>query len=192
MPMKTLKYGSFLAAAILFAAGCASTKTAKKTGPNGSGDTTASGENTAGKENNVTEVNIRGAEFGATPKLAAVYFDYDRYALGEEARASLAKNAEYLKANSDFDVLVEGNCDERGTIEYNLALGQKRAQTVRDYYTRLGVPGKQLGTLSYGKEKPTCAEATEACWAKNRRAETKVRSRTVSTPRTHPEEAPPK
>jgi peptidoglycan-associated lipoprotein len=189
--MKTFRLGTLLTLAVLAAAGCASTKAAKKTAANPSGDASGA-EAAAGKETAVTEVNIRGAEFGATPNLATIYFDYDRYALSDAARTSLATNAEFLKKNADFDVLVEGNCDERGTIEYNLALGQKRAQTVRDYYTRLGVPGKQLGTLSYGKEKPTCAEATEVCWAKNRRAETKVRSRTVSTPRTHVEEAPPK
>ena len=190
--MKTLRLATVLTAAVFAAAGCASTKTAKKTAANPSGDAAAEAA-AAAKETAVTEVNIRGAEFGKTPDLSNVYFDYDRYALSEAARAALAKNAEYLKKNSDSEVLVEGNCDERGTIEYNLALGQKRAQTVRDYYTRLGIPGKQLGTLSYGKEKPTCAEATEECWAKNRRAETKVRSRTVSTPRTHAEEeAPPK
>ena len=68
--------------------------------------------------------------------------------------------------------MVEGNCDDRGTIAYNIALGEKRANEVKDYYVRLGIPADKITTVSYGKEKPVCYEATQACWAKNRRAET--------------------
>jgi len=71
--------------------------------------------------------------------------------------------------------LVEGHCDSRGTMGYNLALGQKRAKEVRDYYTRLGVPGSSIGTISYGEEKPSCEDETEECWGKNRKADTKVK-----------------
>jgi len=75
---------------------------------------------------------------------------------------------------------VAGHCDERGTIEYNLALGQRRAKEVRDYYLRLGVSGKSVATISYGKESPLCREANEECWAKNRRAETRIRTGTAA------------
>ncbi|MCX5795411.1 MAG: OmpA family protein [Elusimicrobia bacterium] len=125
----------------------------------------------------VTEASLRGSEFTAVPELETIHFDYDSSGLGDAALAALKKNAEYLKARDELDVRIAGYCDERGTVEYNLALGQKRAKTVREYYIRLGVPGASLGTISYGKESPTCSESTEDCWAQNRRAETGVRSR---------------
>lgn len=128
----------------------------------------------------VKETNIRGSEFVGIPDLKAVYFDFDRYELTEASREALQKNAGYLKENPEMHVLVEGHCDERGTIEYNLALGQKRAKTVREYYMRLGVPGNAIATISYGEEKLVCQESTESCWAQNRRGETKVRGRTAS------------
>ena len=84
--------------------------------------------------------------------------------------------ADFMKAFPDAKVKIEGHCDERGTVEYNLALGQKRAKAVRDYYVRLGVPESAMGTISYGEEKPVCNEATDACWLQNRRAETKVKA----------------
>ena len=122
------------------------------------------------------EGNIRGGEFVSQEAIQTVNFDFDRYALSDGARTALQKNAEIIKARKDWTVMVEGHCDARGTIEYNLALGQKRANEVRNYYTRLGVPESSLGTISYGKEKLPCEEETEACWAKSRRAETKVRA----------------
>lgn len=128
----------------------------------------------------VTEASIRGQEFGQTPELGIIRFDYDSATLQGEALDTLKKNAEWLKEHPDLEVLVSGHCDERGTIEYNLALGQKRAKSVREYYARLGVPGKSVATISYGKESPVCSESTEDCWAQNRRAETKVRTRMAS------------
>jgi peptidoglycan-associated lipoprotein len=110
----------------------------------------------------------------------SVYFDYDSYALKGDSLEALKKNAEYLKAHRDLEVLVAGHCDQRGTIEYNLSLGQNRAKGVREYYIRLGVPGKALATISYGKESTVCNESTEDCWSQNRRGETRVRSRTAS------------
>ncbi|HUT85833.1 MAG TPA: OmpA family protein, partial [Elusimicrobiales bacterium] len=76
-----------------------------------------------------------------------------------------------------YDLLIEGHCDERGTIEYNIALGQKRANTVRTYYIRMGMPASSITTISYGKEKPLCYESSESCWTENRRTETKLRKR---------------
>ncbi|MBI5744502.1 MAG: peptidoglycan-associated lipoprotein Pal [Elusimicrobia bacterium] len=124
-----------------------------------------------------TEGDIRGGEFVAQANIKTITFDYDRYELSETSRATLQANAALLKARKDWTVLVEGHCDDRGTIEYNLALGQKRAKAVRDYYVRLGVQESSIGTISYGKEKPLCAEATDACWLENRRAETKVKGK---------------
>ena len=123
------------------------------------------------------ELDIRGTEFVSTPELATIYFEFDQFDLTPQARTALAKNAEILKRSQKLEILTEGHCDEKGTVEYNLALGQKRAKTVRDYYRRLGIKPSRIATLSYGEEKPACTEPTEECWIKNRRVETKVRSK---------------
>ncbi|MDQ7773219.1 MAG: OmpA family protein [Elusimicrobiales bacterium] len=124
-----------------------------------------------------TEGDIRGPQFVAQSGLKAVNFEFDRYALSEKTRETLKANAEIIKSRREWLVVVEGHCDNRGTVEYNLALGQKRAKEVRDYYVMLGVPESSIGTISYGEEQPVCPEETEACWAMNRRAETKARTR---------------
>jgi peptidoglycan-associated lipoprotein len=128
----------------------------------------------------VTEASLRGSEFSGVPDLASVQFDYDSYSLPGESLERLKKNAAYLNEHRDLEVLVSGHCDERGTNEYNLALGQNRAKEVREYYIRLGVSGGRIATISYGEENALCSEATEDCWSSNRRAETRVRSRTAS------------
>lgn len=128
-------------------------------------------------ETPTTEGDIRGGEFLPQANVKTVIFDYDRYELSEQARQTLQANAALIKARKDWTVLVEGHCDDRGTVEYNLALGQKRAKAVRDYYVRLGVAESAIGTISYGEEKPLCTEATEACWLSNRRAETLVKGK---------------
>jgi len=99
-----------------------------------------------------------------------IYFDLDRSDIREADRATLQKNAENLKKFDFLVVTVEGHCDERGTVEYNLALGERRAQATYDYLVSLGVPATRLKTISYGKEVPTCRESNEACWSRNRRA----------------------
>lgn len=126
------------------------------------------------------ELDVHGKDFVSTKNLETIRFEYDSSELQESARGILAKNAAYLKKNSDLEVLSEGHTDERGTVEYNIALGQKRAQSVRKYYISLGLSPKRLGSLSYGKEKAACADSTEDCWSQNRRVETKVRSMNVA------------
>jgi peptidoglycan-associated lipoprotein len=123
------------------------------------------------------EASVRFNDWTAVPQLEAVHFDFDKAELGDADRAILQKNADYINSESDKMVLVEGNCDERGTIEYNLALGQKRAAAVREYYGKLGVPLGSIATISYGSEKPLDQAHSEDSWAKNRRAETKLRSK---------------
>ncbi len=103
--------------------------------------------------------------------LQNVYFEFDRYDLTSEALQTLADNARVLKAHPEARVVVEGHCDERGTVEYNLALGDKRAKAARDYMISLGVNAAQILTISYGKERPLDPSETENAWAKNRRAE---------------------
>jgi peptidoglycan-associated lipoprotein len=103
--------------------------------------------------------------------LSTIYFDFDQYDLRPEALETLAQNGRALKAHPEATVMIEGHCDERGTVEYNLALGDKRAKAARDYLTSLGVNPAQLSTISYGKEQPIDPGHNEEAWAKNRRAE---------------------
>ncbi|MFA5162590.1 MAG: peptidoglycan-associated lipoprotein Pal [Elusimicrobiales bacterium] len=133
------------------------------------------------QEASVPEGSLRGGDFASDPSLGTVYFDYDRYAISDSTRGTLEKNADALKSKKGNDILVEGHCDERGTVEYNIALGQKRAREVREYYIRLGVDGGKVATISYGEERPVCPDHNETCWAKNRRAETKLRGGKTSS-----------
>jgi len=98
-----------------------------------------------------------------------VYFDFDRYNLDNDDRATLRATAEWLKRNPSARVQLEGHSDERGASEYNLALGAKRAQAAKDYLVSLGVSENRLSTVSYGEEIPVCQDAMESCWQKNRR-----------------------
>ena len=98
-----------------------------------------------------------------------IYFEYDKYDLKTEARETLKANANWLKTNASARVEIEGHADERGTNEYNLALGAKRAQAARDYLVTLGISKERLSTISYGEELPVCKEQNEGCWQKNRR-----------------------
>jgi peptidoglycan-associated lipoprotein len=109
----------------------------------------------------------KGAEEGP---LRDVNFDFDRYDLRPDVREILKGHAAWLKANPQSRVEVEGHCDERGTSEYNLALGAKRAESAKRYLVELGISPSTLSTISYGEELPLCREQNEACWAKNRRA----------------------
>ncbi len=99
-----------------------------------------------------------------------VHFDFDKYDIKDDAKPVLKSVSDYLIKNAAQRILIEGNCDERGTSEYNLGLGDRRAKAAKDYLTSLGVPSSRIDTISYGKEKPLCTEHTEDCWAKNRRA----------------------
>jgi len=102
--------------------------------------------------------------------LKDVLFDYDKYDIRDDARPVLDTVSSFLKNNAAVNVVIEGHCDERGTNEYNLALGEKRAKAAKDYLTSLGVLPSRLSIITYGEEKPLCTEQNEACWQKNRRA----------------------
>ena len=104
------------------------------------------------------------------PGLGDVFYDFDRSELREEAVVQLKTNANWMSANAANNVLIEGHCDERGTSEYNLALGQRRANSARDYIVNLGVAPARLKTVSYGEEKPFALGHNEEAWAQNRRA----------------------
>jgi peptidoglycan-associated lipoprotein len=106
-----------------------------------------------------------------------VYFAYDESNLSDEAREKLARNADVLKSQAQFQITIEGHCDERGTSEFNLALGERRANAVRDYLGSLGVGPNRMRTVSYGKERPVCTQNEESCWSQNRRAHMVVTGR---------------
>jgi peptidoglycan-associated lipoprotein len=107
--------------------------------------------------------------------LADIHFQYDQASLTDEAKGTLEKHALWLQSHRDTKVTLEGHCDERGTTEYNLALGDKRAQTAREYLLSLGVSGDRLSSVSFGKEKPLDTGHDEASWAKNRRVHFRVK-----------------
>jgi peptidoglycan-associated lipoprotein len=108
-------------------------------------------------------------EFAANPNLKDIHFDFDKYDIRPGDAKILDGNATWLKGN-DVLVLIEGHCDERGTNEYNLALGERRAKATMNYLVGQGVQAGRITIISYGEERPVCTEHTEACWARNRRA----------------------
>jgi len=118
----------------------------------------------------------RPSEFRETENLKDVFFDFDRYDIRASDARILDANAAWLKTNNDL-VLIEGHCDERGTNEYNLALGERRAKSTMNYLVGQGVQANRITIISYGEERPTCTEHSEACWAKNRRAHFLVKAR---------------
>ncbi len=113
------------------------------------------------------DANREGKTPAAGP-LKDIYFDFDKYNLSAEARDLLKSHAQWLKNHASAHVEVEGHCDDRGTDEYNLALGAKRAQAAKDYLATLGVSRERISTVSYGKELPVCQAQTEECWQRNR------------------------
>lgn len=113
------------------------------------------------------EAHIEGKSPASGP-LKDIYFDFDQYDLKTDARDTLKTHVEWLKDKPSAQVQIEGHCDERGTGEYNLALGAKRAQVAKDYLVTLGVSAGRITTISYGKELPVCTEHTEDCWQRNR------------------------
>jgi peptidoglycan-associated lipoprotein len=108
-------------------------------------------------------------QLNAERPLGDVFFNLDEASIREDARAPLQKNAEWMKRWSSTRVTVEGHCDERGTAEYNLALGERRATAVKEYLMSLGVPADRVAVVSKGKESPFCMESNESCWQQNRR-----------------------
>ena len=111
-----------------------------------------------------------GSDSGNIPGLATVHFEYDKFGLSPEARNILAQNAEFMRANDKVNLQIEGHCDSRGSIEYNLTLGERRANAVKSYLVSLGIPDSRLSVLSYGEEKPMNAGDNESAHAANRRA----------------------
>jgi peptidoglycan-associated lipoprotein len=185
---RMLCYG--IVAASVLSGGCAPSSTqpdGASIGPTGSSSATPSGsdsksagEGQAGttKESNAssTSSSLDQLKAGKPPVTSAssplkdVLFEFDSYDLRGNARDVLRSNADWLKSNPSARIEVEGHCDERGTSEYNLALGAKRSQTTKDYLVSLGISPERISTISYGEEIPACTEPNENCWRQNRRA----------------------
>lgn len=120
------------------------------------------------------EPSIRDANIEQKTTLDTIYFTLDSSSLDDASMNTLKENEKYLKENPAVNIVIEGHCDERGTTEYNLALGQRRALKVKEYYVQLGIAPNRIATISYGEEMPAVKMSTESAWAKNRRAETKI------------------
>jgi peptidoglycan-associated lipoprotein len=171
-----------LAGALAFT-GCSSTTTPDKPEPSAAAaatpaetkkkvDTVKPTESTTKAPPSSSLDALQRGESTATPAsspLKDVYFDFDRYDLRADSREILKANSAWLKANPSAQVQIEGHCDERGTTEYNVALGSRRAESVKDYLVTLGTSTDRLSTISYGEEVPVCREQAEECWQKNRR-----------------------
>ena len=131
-----------------------------------------SGSGGSGFESGMDEA--RTLPFKDTSSLQDIHFKFDRDDLDDESRATLIRNASFLKANSSTVVEIQGHCDERGTNNYNVALGERRAHSTKMYLVSQGVSARRIHTISYGEEKPFCFDSNNACWQKNRRAHFRI------------------
>ena len=158
----TLKFVA--AAAVIVLAGCTDKPKAVETAP----PPTA-------MSNTTTSTIVPGSAEDLRVNVGdTVHFDYDAYNITEEGRSVLQRQAAWLQKYPSVRVTIEGHCDERGTREYNLALGARRANAVKEYLASLGVSAGRVDTISYGKERPICTESDESCWAQNRRGVTTI------------------
>lgn len=114
--------------------------------------------------------DAQGSDSGKIEGLNTIYFDYDKAALSADSKSKLSENAEWIKSHPNITVQIEGHTDERGSVEYNLALGERRAKSVQAYLKNLGIDGKRLSIMSYGEEKPKAQGSDESAWSQNRRA----------------------
>lgn len=134
-------------------------------------------ESTARQIEDIRREQAKEQAASAEAGLRDVFFGYDSWTITEEGRQSLMQDAQWIKGNGGALVKIEGHCDERGTLAYNLVLGEKRAKAVRNYLVELGVGANRLAVVSYGKERPFCNERSESCYQQNRRGHVVVRSK---------------
>jgi len=116
----------------------------------------------------------RDQDFKSTDNLKDIYFRFDQYDLDDQSRDKLRQNARYLQANSGAMIEIQGHCDERGTNNYNIALGERRAHSTKMYLVSQGVSARRIHVISYGEERPFCFDSNDACWLKNRRAHFRI------------------
>jgi peptidoglycan-associated lipoprotein len=145
--------------------------------PGGAGAPGAGGAGQPGSATTTPGARPMPKEFAAIAQLRDIYFDFDKYDIRPNDARILDENAAWLKSNPDHLVLIEGHCDERGTNEYNLALGERRAKSTMNYLVSQGVQAGRITIISYGEERPGCTEHDEGCWSKNRRAHFLVKPR---------------
>lgn len=167
-----LSKASILAFSLLVVVALASCTKPKKA--DGEGGAEGSGVTSESAQPQLADKDIgldaQGSDSGNISGLSTVFFDYDKAALTSAAKAALKGNAEWIKSNPKYTIQIEGHTDSRGSTEYNLSLGERRAKSVRNYLEGLGVDGKRLTVLSYGEEKPLAQGDSETAYSKNRRA----------------------
>ncbi|TCD47044.1 peptidoglycan-associated lipoprotein Pal [Chlorobium sp. N1] len=166
--MKKSVYG-ILSLAVLFTAGCSSKNAVA---PSGGADAGAGAGVPAPAPVTSVEAGPSGYGFDEyqTGPLGDVFYEFDSSELSSDAQNQLQQNATWMGNNAGASTLIEGHCDERGTSEYNMALGERRATNAKEYIVRLGIPSSRIETVSYGEEKPFAAGHDESAWSKNRRA----------------------
>ena len=164
-----LKRLSLFSAALasLLLVSCASPKKTTPAGPVGG---TEGGTMDANIGSQDMSFDATGSDSGKIAGLKTVHFEYDSSTLTQDSRKQLSENAEWIKNNGKSTVQIEGHCDSRGSVEYNLALGERRAKAVKNYLVSLGIDSKRLTIISYGEEKPIATGDSEDAYAKNRRA----------------------
>ncbi len=167
-----------MAIAALFVASACTTVTDTYSGAGGSGESTKSSSSSSVESSQSKSAEILpGSQADLVSNVGdRVLFEYDSSDLTPEARRTLERQAAWLKRYSNVSITVEGHCDERGTIEYNLALGERRATAVSNFLVALGINGARIMTISYGKEKPVALGSNDTAWSQNRRGVTRVRA----------------
>ncbi len=168
--------GLFCIFMIIFASGCSTTEKAAGSGST-MGDYSSSTSNNGGAYGSQTEFDAMNKSaalkqerlLAEAAAFSDIFFAFDQYDLNTEARNMLEKLASWLSANNGWEATIEGHCDDRGTTEYNLALGERRAQAAKIYLTNLGIEESRISTISYGEEMPLDPANNETAWAKNRR-----------------------
>jgi peptidoglycan-associated lipoprotein len=164
---------SMVAAAMMLAmvAGCSSKQSGAGAGAGGPGGSGGIGENGLGPNGSSSLNRFQKGTLDANGQgpLSDIHFDYNDYSVRAQDGEILKSNADWITKNSGTRIQIEGHCDDRGSEEYNIALGAKRAQAAKDYLETLGIAADRMSTISYGKELPVCTEDTDECWAQNRR-----------------------
>ena len=158
-----------LVAAIFLVISCASKKPAPDA-TNAAGTGAEGGKMDSGIASQDLSFDSTGSDSGKINGLHTIHFDYDSATLSADTRKQLSENADWIKGNSKVTVQIEGHCDSRGSVEYNLALGERRAKAVKNYMVSLGLDSKRMTIISYGEEKPVATGDNEEAYAKNRRA----------------------
>jgi peptidoglycan-associated lipoprotein len=143
-------------------------------GPGGSGGQ-GGGAMRAGRSGGGMAERVPVKEFHPATEMADIHFDFDRYEIRTQEESALQSNASWLRTNKNYLVLIEGHSDERGTAEYNVALGERRAKMAQNYLVSHGIDSRRISIISYGEHRQQCTDSSEDCWAKNRRAHFRVK-----------------